>query len=113
MSQAIQGQYFTGLLAPWFGGKDPFFSFWFVVIPATLLAYGIGLVRRCGRSAAAWLEYVQTDGAFLFAAIVIAYTTVIASCLDLGENGRFKFAVEPVLWPFVFCVWYRIGRRAP
>ncbi len=111
VSQGIQGQFFTRLLSPLFGGKDPFFSFWFFVIPGTFAAYAVYLVRRCGTAPAAWHAYLQTDGLLLFAALFVAYTTLISCMLEFGENGRLKFATEPILWPFVIAVAYRTLRR--
>jgi hypothetical protein len=113
VSQILQGQFYTGCLAPWFGNKDPFLSFWFFVLPATFAGYAVYVSRRCGKSLDAWSEYLQTDAVMALAAVIILYTIIVGCTCDYGENGRFKFAVEPVLWPFVVGTAYRIFGRAP
>ncbi len=40
-------------------------------------------------------------------ALLIAYTAVVGSTMELGENNRFKFAVESILWCFMIAVAYR------
>ena len=110
VSQIVQGQYFTGALGRWIG-KDPFFSFWFFVMPATFVAYAIHVARRCGRSRTAWRDYAETQGVLFFTAALIAYLTVVACTCDYGENGRFTFAIEPLLWPFTIGVWHQALRR--
>lgn len=111
VSQLLQGEYFTSRLAPWFRGKDPFFSLWFLAIPALFAAYAVRLTRRCGKSWVAWRAYLETNSALLFAAVIILYTLVIGCTCDYGENGRFKFAVEPVLWSFLIAMFYQRGGR--
>ncbi len=101
ISQIVQGQYFTGLLKPFFNGKNPFLSFWFFVLPASIAALAAVEMRRCGWLLDDWLNCLREDGVMLFTCFIIAYVVAISTMCDYGENGRFKFAVEPVLWPFV------------
>ncbi|HOZ45228.1 MAG TPA: glycosyltransferase family 39 protein [Candidatus Hydrogenedentes bacterium] len=112
VSQIVQGQYFTGLLAR-FVRKDPFLSFWFFVLPGSLIALAVKAWRRCGWSREAWLEYARGDGLLPALALLILYTTVVACLFDYGENGRFRFAIEPILWPFVIGVLCARRSRTP
>jgi len=44
------------------------------------------------------------DAVALFAAANLLYVTIVSNAADLGENQRFKFTVEPLLWAF-FALW--------
>jgi hypothetical protein len=44
-----------------------------------------------------WERVLRDDAPLLGAALLIFYTTVVGSALELGENVRFKFMIEPLL----------------
>ena len=92
-------------------GTDPFCSLLYFYLPASLVVYGLELARECGRSWSKWRGKVRTDAVMLFCAFMIAYTTVVGCSLEYGENVRFKFPVEPLLWAFIGAVGYRSLRR--
>ena len=62
-----------------------------------------------GRRRKAWYEGCEANAPILFAFFLIVYTTAIGSTCDFGENNRFKFMVEPLVWPFLAAVF--MGRR--
>ena len=41
------------------------------------------------------------DAVVLFAAANLLYVAIVSNTADLGENQRFKFTVEPLLWAFL------------
>ncbi|HEO69740.1 MAG TPA: glycosyltransferase, partial [Candidatus Hydrogenedentes bacterium] len=108
-SQIIQGQYFTGLLGR-LSGKDPFLSFWFFLIPIGVAGYAVTAWRR--------RVFLRDDAVMAGIALLIMYTTSVACMCDYGENGRFRFAVEPLLCVFILVLvaraWrYAAGGRVP
>jgi hypothetical protein len=44
----------------------------------------------------------------MFLAAIVAYTAVVGSALELGENSRFKFMVEPALIVLVVVATHRL-----
>ena len=73
-----------------------FGSLFVILIPLGLVAYAVLVARRWRRG-----EDVETvlrdEAALLGAAAIIVYTTLVGSALELGENVRFKFMIEPLL----------------
>ena len=68
---------------------------YFVLIPLVVLAALAPVVRV--RSVGDLARLVRTDAAPLFLAGIVAYTALVGSAMELGENARFKFMVEPAL----------------
>lgn len=68
---------------------------YFLLIP---LAVAVPLARLARvRSPQALVGAVRTDAVRLYLAGVVAYTAAAGSALELGENTRFKFMIEPAL----------------
>ena len=44
-------------------------------------------------------------------AAIVAYTIVIGCAMELGENVRFKFVIEPVFLALLAIVATRVSRR--
>jgi hypothetical protein len=78
-----------------------------LLVPLGLVVQ-IGLIARRVRRGEP-LERVLRDDAPLFgAALLIAYTAAVGSALELGENVRFKFMIEPLL----LTVWTVLAVRS-
>ena len=75
--------------------------------PITVILYLWSLLRRCAFSPRRWTKIMQADAPLLFAAFLAAYTTLVSSLFELGENERFKVLVEQLLWAFMISVLYR------
>ena len=105
--ETISSEIFQGLaLTNRFPNMMPFM---FYLLPVFLLFYLIMLVINCRVSVSKWFNYIQIDAVMLFAVFVIIYTTVISCSFEFGENGRFKFLVEQVLWAFIISCIYRFS----
>lgn len=68
-----------------------------------LLAFFVAL-PACGIAAARRLAVgnaLSADPTVLFAAANLLYVALVSNAVDLGENQRFKFTVEPLLWAFL------------
>lgn len=76
-----------------------------------LLLYGFQVTRKLNTQNA--LQRVREDAAPLFMAVIIFYTIVIACAMELGENLRFKFVIEPVFLALSAIVCYRLFGRRP
>lgn len=89
-------------------------SIFSLLIPLSLVAYGYQIVRRIHRSGDI-NGVLREELPMVVAAYLILYTTVVGSALELGENVRFKFMIEPLLlafWTVVAVRWAR-QRSAP
>lgn len=88
---------FYGQLMPY--GEDPttrwendprYVGWWLVVMHAAAILYGVRIL----------FTPEQYDPAFLaliaFMTFTIVYFTVMANFMDLGENNRFRFALDPL-----------------
>ncbi len=109
-SLIVSGHWLTTRLSRWLG-NDPFCSLEYFYLLASLLAYAVSSVRRCGRSLREWINYTRTSAVTLFSAFLIAYTTIVGCALEYGENVRFKFLIEPLLWAFIVGIVYRSARK--
>lgn len=56
----------------------------------------VGSMRRIASGAG-----TPGDATILFAAANLLYVAIVSNAADLGENQRFKFTVEPLLWAFL------------
>ena len=85
-------------------------SFFLVLIPLGLLVHARLVRRRMNEGAA--IELVMRDeAALLWAGALVLYTVLVGSALELGENVRFKFMVEPLLltyWTVLTVRWWRL-----
>jgi len=83
LMQAVEGP--TGF---YFG------SLYFFLIPLTL---GIWVVLAVGgvRSRAELFRRLRADAACAYITLMVAYTALAGCAMELGENVRFKFLVEP------------------
>ncbi|HEX5050158.1 MAG TPA: hypothetical protein VFZ65_00170 [Planctomycetota bacterium] len=107
----LEGGWFARLGGAWFPHRGDFGSFVVVLLPLALLLHLWAMVRGCGTSLAAFRHRLRGDAAMSGAWLLIAYTLVVTSCLEYGENNRFRFLVEPVLWPFLVAVAHRVVLR--
>ena len=90
-------------------GRGYYGSFYFLLFPAVLLLYGFQLTRKLRPRDA--LERIRHDAAPLFMATIVSYTIVIACAMELGENLRFKFVIEPVFLALFAIVASRVSSR--
>jgi hypothetical protein len=71
-------------------------SYW--LIPAIQLELlGLWLVRRRRRSESV-VEFIRAVPAVLIGDGLLVYSVIVATMLEYGENDRFRFAVEPLIW---------------
>ncbi len=83
-------------LRPWLAGMG---SVTFLLLPLALLLYALWALLRRGRGQPL-RAFVQERPTAAYAALLLLYATVVSSTLEFGENERFRFAVEPLLWLF-------------
>ena len=91
-------------------GKGYYGSFYFVLFPAVLLLYVFQVTRRLRHRGT--LQRIRQDAAPLFMAVMVCYTIAIACAMELGENLRFKFVIEPIFLALLAIVASRIWSRA-
>ena len=97
IEQALGGRYYGSL--------------YFLLLPAVLLAYGFQFTRRVA-SLSTLHHTVREDAAPFLIAALVAYTTLVSCTMELGENIRFKFMVEPALLVLAAVVLCRATGRA-
>ena len=86
-------------------------SLYYFLLPAVLLIYFFQVTRGVrGRAVAA--ERVREDATLLFLAGITLYTVLIGCTMELGENVRFKFLIEPAFLALAFVVLHRLLGRA-
>lgn len=95
---------------PWRSVYDSIFSF--PVLPGLLLVAGILMLLRMFRE-----RTYRSTAALLIPAALILLISVVS---ERGENHRFKFFLEPVLYVFIISEFWRLGvhlrqkaRKAP
>lgn len=71
-------------------GNPRYVGWWLVVMYAAAILYGVKLISTPDRSTPAFQAVVA------FMAFTILYFTVMANFMDLGENNRFRFALDPL-----------------
>jgi hypothetical protein len=96
-SRVVQGQWLCERLADRIG-VDIFQSLLFFILPMMVLGYLFSSIRRCGIRPSAWGEMISRDPAAAMAMFLIVYSTGVCCMAELGENMRFKFLIEPLLW---------------
>jgi hypothetical protein len=101
-SEVIQGHALAPLLS-----KYDFGPFIFFLLPVSMVFYFIIPIRTCGISASKWFDYIRADTVLFFAALLILYTTIVSCVFEYGENDRFRFLVEQLIWAFIIGVAYR------
>ncbi|MFQ5506866.1 MAG: hypothetical protein ACE5F1_19005 [Planctomycetota bacterium] len=107
----LQGEWVAKRVRAMLGGKGDFGSFLILLIPSSVLVYLASCLRTCGSSLGKWICYLRSDAVMALGSVLIAYTTLVCCCLEYGENNRFKFMVEPLLWVFIVTVFYRVYER--
>jgi len=96
-SRVVQGQWLCERLTE-HSGVDLFGSLLFIVLPLVVLAYLFSAMRRCKFSPSAWGRMISRDPAAAMAMFLIVYSTLVCCMLEFGENMRFKFLIEALLW---------------
>ncbi|HUW59758.1 MAG TPA: glycosyltransferase family 39 protein [Candidatus Bathyarchaeia archaeon] len=76
-----------------FTGRDPLFSFWLIAFPVIFILYARAACQQ------------KLPIAVHAAALLILYTLAISTLAEYGENDRFKFPIEPILWPFIIFIF--------
>ncbi len=74
------------------------YSLYFFLIPLSLIGLALHAIARCRLRPAAWVGYLRENAVLVFCASLLAYVALIGSFLEYGENCRFKFPVEPLIW---------------
>ena len=100
-SRVVQGQRVCEYLADETDltkGVDVFRSLLFFVLPLIVLGYLFSALRRCGVRPGRWGEMISRDPAAAMGMFLIVYSTAICCMVELGENMRFKFLIESLLW---------------
>lgn len=81
-----------------------------LLLPGALLLYAVTLAGQCARRGCKQ-TWPQVDGVLLWCFGFIAYSAVTTSMLEIGENNRFKFEVEMLIWLFIPYVLSRLRAR--
>jgi len=113
-SRVIQGQWLCEYLADETDatdGVDIFRSLLFFILPLTLLGYLFSAIWRCGIRSGAWGQMISRDPAVAMAMFLIVYSTAVCCMAELGENMRFKFLVESLLWAVPLGFFSRLFQR--
>ena len=87
-------------------GSGYYGSIYFLLFPAVLLLCGFQVTRKLRPRDA--LQRIRSDAAPLFMAAIVFYTIVIGCVMELGENLRFKFVIEPVFLALSAIVCFRL-----
>ena len=87
-------------------GRGYYGSFYFLLFPAVLVLYAFQVTRDLRPRNSP--HRMRDDAAPLFMAAIVFYTIVIACAMELGENVRFKFVVEPVFLALSAIVCFRL-----
>ena len=87
-------------------------SFFLVLIPLGILVHARVVARRVGQGEGAG-RVTREEAALIGAGALILYSALVGSALELGENVRFKFMIEPLLltyWTVVAVHWWHLRR---
>jgi hypothetical protein len=91
--------------------SDGYGSFLFFLLPTGLVLATILLARDGSTHPGGWTGALRENPTVLVASCLIAYTTAVGCLFEIGENERFKFIVEQVLWVWLAAVFLRSGER--
>ena len=80
-------------------------------LPLSLLAFGLLGLVVAGLSWRRWRQFFRQEPVLLLIVAIIFYTTVVGSSLDIGENDRFKFLIEPLWWILLLVLGQRFVLR--
>ena len=88
-------------------GATDYGSFLFFLLPTALMVYMIQLLLRlkAGDSPGA---IIRSDAIMVWCFFLIAYVTLLACAAEFGEQDRFKFDVEQIMWIFIPVVFFRL-----
>ncbi|MBN1680548.1 MAG: hypothetical protein JW966_09665 [Anaerolineae bacterium] len=89
---------------------EPVCSANFFVIPLVIAASTLFLLGQLIASRWRLRAVIQDHAALLVTVAFILYTTVVGSAAEYGENNRFKFMIEPLLWLLVLLWTYKLLR---
>ncbi len=103
----LVGRPFVSAIEKRMGGGRYYGSLYFLLFPAVLLTYLLQLARA-GPGAPGLTERVRRDAPALFLAASIFYTTAVGCLMELGENMRFRFMVEPAFIVVFLVVLHRM-----
>ena len=113
-SRVVQGQWLCEYLAEETDateGVDIFRSLLFFILPLTVLGYLCSAVWRCGIRPGAWGKMISRDPATAMAMFLIVYSATVCCMAELGENMRFKFLIESLLWSVPLGLVSRLFQR--
>lgn len=93
-------------------GRGYFGSIYFLLFPAFLLLYAWQFIGRTKgiRQAS---ETILDDRVLFFITAIVGYTIIVTSAMELGENVRFKFMIEPAFLTSVAIMAHRRWRKDP
>lgn len=91
----LQGTYVFDLL----GVKQG--SFLAPLLLVSLIAYFAHTIGACKASCRQWSAAIRAAPTAFFTALLILYTLSVGCLFEAGENIRFKFPIEPLMWLFV------------
>jgi 4-amino-4-deoxy-L-arabinose transferase-like glycosyltransferase len=81
-----------------------------VLLPAALLFYLAQIFSDCAQHQWDFSQTLQKDSVLFWCFFMILYSTVVTCMLEIGENNRFKFDVEQLIWLFIPVVLSRVRR---
>jgi hypothetical protein len=87
-------------------GKIDYGSFLFFLLPFALALYALQLFFR-GRACESLGSLIRNDGTMFWCFILIVYTTLVSCSFEYGEQDRFKFDIEQIVWVFIPIVFIK------
>ena len=58
-------------------------------------------------------QTILDDRVLFFITAIVGYTIIVTSAMELGENVRFKFMIEPAFLTSVAIMAHRLWRKDP
>jgi len=107
----LLGRPIAARLEAWLG-QGYYGSAYYLLFPAVLFLYLFQFTRNLGGTRGLWRRSAE-DPAMLFVFMLVAYTILISSTMELGENVRFKFMIEPVFLMLLAVVAHRMLGNPP
>lgn len=87
-------------------GKIDHGSFLFFLLPIALALYTLQLFFRV-RARESLGTFIRNDAIMFWCFILIVYTTFLSCSVEYGEQDRFKFDIEQIMWVFMPVVFLR------
>lgn len=94
-------------------GRFPLGSAWFLLLPAGLAAYAFLAWRGRASPRDPTRRSTGDAPAMPVAAGIISYSAVVGCLFEYGENARFRFDVEALMWLLLAATVNRLATRRP